>query len=72
MIPAQKTLNTETLNSDVCSYTMGTIISLFRPKEHDTNSQLAEIETKLKAHFEKRANVLRLKDALYTKTRNYG
>ena len=51
---------------------MGTIISLFRPKEHDTNSQLAEIETKLKAHFEKRANVLRLKDALYTKTRNYG
>jgi len=58
--------------SYVCSYTMGTIISLFRPKEHDTNSQLAEIETKLKAHFEKRASVLRLKDALYTKTRNYG
>jgi len=58
--------------SYVCSYTMGSIISLFRPKELDTNSQLEEIETKLKLHFEKRTNTIRLKSALYTKTRNYG
>ena len=45
--------------SDVCSYTMGTIISLFRPKEHDTNSQLEEIDSKLKAQFESRLQVQR-------------
>ena len=47
------------LISDVCSYTMGTIISLFRAKEHDTNSQLEEIDSKLKAQFESRLQVQR-------------
>ena len=51
---------------------MGAVISILRPKEQDTSSQLAEIETKLKTLGEKRARVLRRREALYTKTRKYG
>ena len=57
---------------DVCSYTMGSLISFFRRPELDTNSQLESIDSNLKRLFEKRAAHIRSKADLYTKTRNYG
>merc|ERR1711990_1086946 len=35
--------------TDVCTYTMGTMISFFRRPEMDTTAQLSSIETKLKS-----------------------
>ena len=51
---------------------MGTVLSLFRPKEQDSAGQLEGIEKQMKVQFEKRIQTIRLKDALYKKTRNYG
>ena len=51
---------------------MGTVFSIIRRTEQDTSSQLADIDTKLKAIRDQRESVLRRKEALYTKTRKYG
>ena len=51
---------------------MGTVFSILRRTEQDTSSQLADIDSKLKAIRDKRESVLRRKEALYTKTRKYG